>query len=305
MSPPIARPIAHFPAPGAARAGAAFREISARKDCAPARPSRISARQLDRIASEVSALDLEVLAFVGTYRLVTGKQLVRRFWLTADADMDRRARVGRRALKRLSDWRVLDRLPGRARGGVRGGSDTLIYCVGVVGAKLLARHGLATKRLGKPSERLTAHTLTICELAVRLHEARATLECIETRAEPECWFSFLGPMLAALWVKPDLYLRVALPGGEWESRWLCELDMGSENKGTLLAKSRRYIDHYRSGSFQRDHGVYPKVLWIVPDSQRATQLKEILRQLPADGRRLFAICRFDEAIEFLVTETRS
>jgi hypothetical protein len=305
MSRPVARPIAQLSTPGTARAGAAFPEISARKDCAVARPSRISARQLDRIASEVSDLDLEVLGFVGTYRLVTGKQLVRRFWLAADADEDRRARVGRRALKRLSDWRVLDPLPGRARGGVRGGSDTLIYSVGVVGAKLLAWHGLTSKRLGKPSERLTAHTLTICELAVRLHEARATIECIETHAEPECWFSFLGPMLAQLWAKPDLYLRLALPGGEWESSWFCELDMDSENKGTLLAKSRRYLDHYRSGSFQRDHGVYPKVLWIVPDSRRATQLEEILRQLPADARRLFAVCRFDDAIDFLIAETRS
>ena len=305
MTRPMARPIAQIATLGTARAGAAFPEISVRKDCAPARPSRISARQLDRIATEVSDLDLEVLAFVSTYRLVTGKQLVRRFWLAANANEDRRARVGRRALKRLSDWRILDPLPGRARGGVRGGSDTLIYSVGVAGAKLLARQGLVSKRLGRPGQRLTAHTLTVCELAVRLHEARAAIECIEIQAEPSCWFSFLGPMLAALWTKPDLYLRVGLPGGEWESRWFCELDLGSENKGTLLAKSRRYLEHYRSGSFQREHGTYPKVLWIVPDGRRATQLKEILRQLPSDAGRLFAVCRFDEAIDFLVAETRS
>jgi len=307
MSRPIARPIAQSSDQRKSRSGPGYPEIRTRKDSALLRPSRISARRLDRIAADLSELDLAVLAFVSEYRLASGKQLVRRFWPSDPGDGDRRARVGRRALKRLVDWRVLDPLPGRARGGVRGGSDTLIYTVGVAGVKLLARKGLVQKRLGAPSDRHIAHTLTICEVAVRLYEADRAgfVECIEIQAEPACWRAFLGPMGARLILKPDLYLRVAVPGSAYEYRWFCEIDMASEHTGTLLAKCRRYLAHYRSGSEQREHGVYPRVVWVVPDEHRANQIEDVLRRLPIDDRRLFTVCQFDEAARFLATEVSS
>jgi hypothetical protein len=305
MSRPIARPIARSSMPGIRRSGPGFLPVRARKDSASPRPSRISARQLDRIASDLADLDREVLGFVSAYRLATGKQLVRRFW-GGDHERDARARIGRRALKRLADWRVLDPLPGRARGGVRGGSDSLIYSVGVAGVRLLTRHGRPQKRLGTPSDRHIAHTLTICEVAIRLHEAdrAGSVECIEAQAEPQCWRPFLGPMGARLILKPDLYLRVAIPGSAYEYRWLCEVDMATEHTGTLLAKCQRYLAHYRSGTEQHQHGVYPKVLWVVPDASRAAQIEEVLGRLPIEARRLFTVCEFEDATQFLVAEAR-
>lgn len=307
MTRPTARPIARASALGLSRSGPGFPGTRTRKDSASLRPSRISARQLDRIASDLTDLDRAVLSFISAYRLATGKQLVRRFWPGEGGERDRRARAGRRALKRLSDWRVLDPLPGRARGGVRGGSDTLIYSVGAAGVRLLAWRGLTQKRLGAPSDRHIAHTLTICEVAVRLYEAdrAGSVECIEVQAEPECWRAFLGPMGARRVLKPDLYLRVAVPGSIYEYRWLCEVDMATEHKGTLLAKCRRYLAHFRSGSEQRKHGVYPKVLWVVPDTQRAAQLEEVIGQLPLEARRLFTVCPFDDAARFLTAEASS
>ena len=304
MSRPVAQPIAQDSAPGMSRSGPGFPEITGRKDSASPRPSRVSARHLERITSELSDLDRDVLVFVSAYRLATGKQLVRRFWAGDADEHDLRARVGRRALKRLADWRVLDPLSGRARGGVRGGSDTLIYGVGVAGVKLLAQRGLVQKRLRAPSDRHIAHTLTICEVAVRLYEAdrAGAVECIGVQTEPECWRSFLGPMGAHLVLKPDLFLRVAAPGSAYEFRWLCEVDMATENKGTLLAKCRGYLAHFRSGAEQREHGVYPRVLWVVPDEHRAAQIEEVLRRLPLEARRLFTVCCFDDAAQFLAVE---
>lgn len=307
MSRPVARPIAQISRPGKSRSGPGFPDIRTRKDSASLRPSRISAGQLDRIASDLTDLDRDVLSFVSAYRLATGKQLVRRFWAGEDGAHDRQARVGRRALKRLADWRVIDPLPGRARGGVRGGSDTHIYSVGGVGVRLLARRGLTQKRLGAPSDRLIAHTLTTGEVAIRLFEAdrAGAVESIEVQAEPECWRPFLGAMGARLILKPDLYLRVAVPGSAYEYRWLCEVDMATEHKATLLAKCQRYLAHYRSGTEQHEHGVYPKVLWVVPDEQRAAQIEEILGRLPIEARRLFTVCQFDDAAQFLAAEARS
>jgi Replication-relaxation len=307
MTRPIAQPVAQISRPGMSRSGPGFPEIRTRKDSVPLRPSRISARQLDRIACDLTDLDRDVLSFASAYRLATGKQLVRRFWVGEDDERDRQARVGRRALKRLADWQVLDPLPGRARGGVRGGSDTLIYSVGLAGVRLRARQGLTQKRLGTPSDRHIAHTLTTAEAAVRLFEAdrAGAVECIEIQAEPECWRPFLGAMGARLILKPDLYLRVAVPGSAYEYRWLCEVDMATEHKGTLLAKCQRYLAHYRSGTEQHEHGVYPKVLWLVPDERRAAQIEEILGRLPIEARRLFTVCEFDDAAQFLAAEARS
>jgi hypothetical protein len=304
MTRPTARPIARDSVPRLSRSGPGFPLVRTRKDCALLRPSRISARQLDRIDTQLSDLDRAVLSFVSSYRLATGTQLVRRFW---PGEGDRTARIGRRALKRLADWRVLDPLPGRARGGLRGGSDTLIYRVGVAGVRLLARRGLVQKRLGAPSDRHIAHTLTVCEVAVRLLEAdrAGAVECIEVQAEPACWRAFLGPVGARLILKPDLYLRVAVPGSLYEYRWFTEIDMATEHKSTLAAKCRRYLAHHRTGSEQRAHGVYPKVLWVVPDTQRAAQIEEVLAGLPLADRRLFSVCEFSDAAQFLTAETVS
>jgi hypothetical protein len=141
---------------------------------------------------------------------------------------------------------------------------------------------------------------------VRLYEAdrAGEVECVQIQTEPQCWRSFLGPMSAPLILKPDLYLRVAAPASAYEYRWLCEVDLATENKGALLAKCHRYVAHYRSGSEQRERGVYPRVLWLVPDQRRAGQIKAVLGHLPISERRLFTVREFEHATEFLSAEAR-
>ncbi len=305
MTRPTAQPIAQPLTVGKSRSGPGFSEITTRKDEAPARPLRISARQLDVITASLTDLDTEVLGFVAAVRLATGTQLLRRFWTDGAEALDARARIGRRALKRLADWRVLDRLDGRGRGGVRGGSDTFIYTVGRSGAKLMERRGLVPQRLGTPGERHITHTLTTTELTVRLHRAdrAGDLEVLEIQGEPACWRAFLAGLGARLTLKPDLFLRIG--AGALEDRWMVEVDMATEHRSALAAKARRYHAHYRTGSEQHQHGVYPRVLWVVPDERRAEQVAGVLRHLPAEARRLFSVCRFDEAIRYLAAEARS
>jgi hypothetical protein len=304
VSRPTARPIAQVSRPRKPRSGPGFPKIATRTDPPPARSSRISARQLERIAAGLNRRDRDVLAFVGAYRLVTGRQLVRRFWPEEDGDGDRQGRAGRRALKRLADWRVLDPLPGRGRGGTRGGSDSLIYALGVAGVRLLTLAGPARRRLGAPGDQHIAHTLAVAELAVRVFEAdrAGEVECVEMQAEPECWRAFLGAMGSRIVVKPDLYLRVAAPGSVYEYRWFCEVDMATQRPSALLAKSRCYVSYRRSGGEQREHGVFPRVLWLVPDEHRALQIEGVLSELPLADRRLFTIWQFDDAAQYVSLE---
>ena len=306
MTRPIARHIAcNEDGPNASPSAASSR-IWAGKDSADSSSVHyVTAARLERIGAELTERDWEVTRFVADHRLATSKQLIRLFWTADPLAEPARARAGSRALKRLSDWWVLDPLPGRARGGVRGGSATMIYCLGVAGRRLLARRGLRLRRMGAPGERYITHTLACTGLAVDLQVAnrQGELELIEVQSEPVCHRYFLGPWGARWAVKPDLFIRIG--AGALEDRWFVEVDLGSEHAGTLLTKAKRYLAHYRSGAEQREHGVYPRVLWAVPDLRRAQELHRVLRRLPGEAEPLFVICQLDEVPSLLAAEARA
>jgi Replication-relaxation len=283
------------------RPGLASRDISLPKQSARSRANYITADRLYLTRQRMTETDWLVLSFVSDCRLASGSQLVRRFWLTPERN-DPRARAGRRALKRLADWRVLDTLPRRV-GGERAGSAGMLYTVGVAGAKLLARRGQPANRLQAPGALYIAHTLACTELVVALGEANRTgaLACIEIQSEPTCWRTFLAGMGARLTLKPDLYLRIAVPGGTYEDRWFIEIDLATEASGTITSKAKRYLSHRRAGGEQ----VYPRVLWAVPDTHRTEQIHEALDRLPTPARHMFTTCLFTEAVAFLAAEASS
>jgi hypothetical protein len=279
--------------------------VSTGKDCLSAATNYITTARLDRIARELTELDWSLLSFVATSRLATSKQLVYRFWTDDPKAQPAKARAGARALKRLSGWRVLDPQPGRARGGVRGGSATHVYAVGVAGAKLLARRGLHLRRMGRPGDRFVSHVLACTQVVLDLYAAaaRGDLDLIEVQQEPQSHRTFLGSWGARLSIKPDLFARIGV--GALEDRWNIEVDLGTEHAGTLLAKAKRYQAHYRSGSEQSQHGVYPRILWAVPDARRAHQVEQVLRRLPAEAQRMFAVCLLGEVAGYVAMEARS
>ena len=67
-------------------------------------------------------------------------------------------------------------------------------------------------------------------------------------------------------LRPDAFL--ALGVGDYEWRWFCEIDRGSESVPVILRKCHLYADYYQSGQEQAKHGgVFPTVCWIVPDKR--------------------------------------
>jgi hypothetical protein len=264
---------------------------------------RISSAHLDRIASDLTSLDRAVLRLVARTRLCSGAQLERLFWHEGNPASS--ARNARRSLGQLVAWRILDRLP-RSVGGRRAGSRGYVYSVGPSGARLLAReNGVRVRRLSAPGDRYVTHTLAIAELLVQLQESdrAGALEVIAVQTEPECWRGFLGPFASRRILKPDLFVRVGV--GALEDRWMIEVDLATEASGTLLSKANRYAEHHRSGREQHEHGIYPRVLFAVPDARREIQVGGVLERLPAQTRRLFTICQFNETITRLMTEANS
>ena len=297
---PVARPVASTRLERSARTFGAFDGLSAANDSPSPRPSRISQRLLAEIGRDLTPLDQEILDFVAAVRLATGGQLTRRFFGDRPAD----GRSARRVFYRLTQWRVLDRLPRRV-GGIRAGSASFVYGVGVAGARLLAVRDQHVRRLGTPGDRYVDHTLAITELLVRLNEAdrAGELDLIAAETEPRCWRPFPAAGGARLVLKPDLFIRVGV--GALEDRWFVEVDRATETSGTLVEKARRYLVHYRSGSEQRTGGVYPRVLWTVPDERRQEQVREAFVRLPEGLRRLMAIWLFDEVVDRISEEARS
>ncbi len=309
MTRPVARPETLTAPARNPAAGAGYPMISTPKGPVLRQSLYLTADRLYQISREMSERDLAVLRFVHDSRFATGAQLIRGFWLTGDPESNA-ARAGRRALKRLADWRVLERLPRRI-GGRRTGSDGFVYRVGRAGVRLLAARGIHGPRVEAPGTLHLVHTLATTELALRLREADrdGEVEVIEVQQEPQSWRRFLGPMGAHRVLKPDLFLRIGAgaEGGTdaLEDRWAVEIDLASEAGRTIAGKAGVYLEHYRSGREQHDHGTYPRVLWTGPDEHRAQQIREVLERQPTEARRLFTVCRFEDAVRLLATEARS
>lgn len=302
MSRPIARPGTSTRATVNPASGAGFPPISTPKGPVPRQSLYLTSSRLYAISQELNQRDLDVLRFTHDSRFVSGAQLIRAFWMSADQDSNQ-ARAGRRTLKRLVDWQVLGRLPRRI-GGRRTGSDGFVYHVGRAGVRLLSARGIHGPRVEVPGTLHLLHTLASTELVLQLREAERAghLELIQAQQEPACWRAFPGPMGARRVLKPDLFLRIG--AGQLEDRWMIEIDLASEAGRTIAQKATTYLEHYRSGREQHTHGTYPRVLWLAPDQHRASQIQHVLDTKP-DASRLCTVCLFNDATNLLASEARA
>jgi hypothetical protein len=102
-------------------------------------------------------------------------------------------------------------------------------------------------------------------------------------------------------LRPDLF--VSLGVAEFEHRWFCEIDNGTEHVPAVLRKCRLYESYYQSGKEQLAHGVFPRICWLVTDARRAEMLRRAIdrdRRL-SDG--LFVVARFEQATKVLAGGT--
>jgi len=145
----------------------------------------------------------------------------------------------------------------------------------------------------------TAHTLAVSDLYVQLREAERAgrVELLAFDAEPACWRRYTRLGGAAGVLKPDAFVQLGVD--EYEDSFLVEVDLGTEHRGQLIRKHHVYGEYFRSGEEQTKTGVFPGVLWIVPDAQRMALLTDIHRGLPEQTRRLFTAVTVERAIDVL------
>jgi hypothetical protein len=209
-------------------------------------------------------------------------------------------RIARRALQRLAELDVLERLP-RVVGGVRAGSAGYVYRLGLAGQRVALDAGWfpdrRRRRARVPGTLFLDHALAVAELHVRLVEGGRAggFELFELRAEPACWRSYDGIGAQRLILKPDSYLRIGV--GEWEDSYFIEVDRGTEGSRAIARQLRAYTAYYRAGVEQAERGVFPKVLWLVPGERRAEAIRGCIGGLTAAERELFSVALRADALE--------
>jgi hypothetical protein len=262
--------------------------------------SRLSATELIKLAESMPERERELVETTGRLRLVAGKQLERLFFHNG-AKAASRARAARRVLASLTEQGVLFRLERRI-GGVRAGSAGHVYGLGPVGKRLIAYwRGEGLRRVRTPYEPgvvYVRHSLAVAEQYVRLREAErgASLELLWFEAEPECWRSFAGAAGAEV-LKPDALVKVGV--GEFIETSFLEVDCGTEGRGALFAKCRRYVRYFDSGVEQAESGVFPRVVWITTSQARVRLLVEVCAEMGAEHWRLFVVGTTGRAVPLL------
>lgn len=240
---------------------------------------------------------LQIVASVALHRFLTTRQICRLHF--ADKDTETGAlRSANRTLDKLRDLRLLVSLERRI-GGVRAGSGAFVWSLAHVGARLLQRtddvDGQPRRRREfEPSSTFLEHTLAVAEVSLRLTEAarRGAITLLGIQHEPDCWRAYNGAGGGVVRLKPDLAIVTATD--QFEDHWFIEVDLASEPPSRIIRTCLNYEEYRRSGVEQRQLGLFPAVVWIVPTVRRQLTLQSRLRQHEMISPGLFTIITLDE-----------
>ena len=238
------------------------------------RDKRISRKRLEELDRILADRDKEILNSLQKCRYLTTGQ-IGRLHFKSNANKTAALRAANRVLVKLQDYGVIDALERRI-GGVRAGSGAYVWFLTETGTKLLHINDTtysSRKRFFEPSLNFLEHTLAVSESYVQIAEIcdKYHLNLIKVEIEPVCWRGYIGEDGKPATLKPDLFTVIA--GKEYEDSWFIEIDLSTESPCIILDKCQRYTHYYKSGLEQKQSGVFPLVVWIVPSTSRKENLQ--------------------------------
>lgn len=254
------------------------------------------------IGEKLSERDWQILATVRAFRYLTTRQLSRQHFglLPANDPIPRKAN---HALARLRELGLLANL-NRRIGGVRAGSGGYVWQITDLAYRLLCWHlkeptNMRVRAL-EPGTAFLDHTLAIAEVVLTLQEAsrndKVTLSRIQL--EPASWRSFLGFGGEVRRLKPDL--TAVTKSGDYEDYWFIEVDRATEPPNRVVKKCLEYNEYRRSGKEQSEHGLFPAVVWTVPNENRREQLRRRLSGEKSVDDHLFEVVTLDELASLIL-----
>jgi Replication-relaxation len=239
------------------------------------------------IRRRLSERDLALLRSLHHLRLLTVRQAQRLH--VADGSPITQIRRTQALLKRLHRHGVVVRF-GRVIGGIRAGSSGYIYGLSGLGQAILGVPGPGGKRrrpVWNTKPYFQDHILAVADVFVHLVEAwRAQLHHLAAfEPEPHAWRIFAGPGGQRVVLKPDAFAYVTT--ARFEHFLFVEVDLNSESPETISRKCLRYIAYWRTGIEQGLRGIFPKVVWLVPDEQRRAKISSVIGELATETQVLF------------------
>ncbi|MGO3717287.1 MAG: replication-relaxation family protein [Glutamicibacter arilaitensis] len=237
---------------------------------------RISNRRLEDIRTSLSDRDLAILGSVERYRFLSARHL-QSLHFTDHASPDSASRTCRRVLALLRGLRILGVLDRRI-GGIRAGSEGLVYYIDTAGDRIQrdSTQARTRRRFDEPSARFLDRTLAIADIAIAVTEAAQShgAEVVKIDPEHHATRTYQDGYGVPQVLRPDLYIELAASVGDDElSAFFIEVDLGHESLPTLLGKSLAYEDYRATGSEQRQFGGFPQVIWAMIAYRAATALR--------------------------------
>lgn len=248
-----------------------------------------------QIEAHLTDRDIRILEDLERFRLLTTRQLQRLHFpatpLGSHTSASAATRGTTRVLTRLEALGAVTRLARRI-GGIKHGSALTIWQLGANGDRFLrSRRGdRSRKRYEEPGLTFTAHMLAVADIAVTLIEQAngGRYELFELETEPACWRTFTASGATVNTLKPDLLAVTADLSTETHS--FIEVDLGTEHLPAVLRKCRTYQRYHATGVEETTRGLFPAVVWIVPDTARATKLRTaITAERDLDGSLFWVV----------------
>ena len=120
----------------------------------------------------------------------------------------------------------------------------------------------------------------------------------EAQNEPYCWrpYNSAGKVIS---LKPDLFAVTWC--SLYEDRWFFEIDLATESPIKVIEKCHQYYKYYQSGLEQKQYGVFPLTVWIVPDVVRKSSIELRIKEEFSKRPNIFAVITPDE-LETLVRQ---
>ncbi len=236
-----------------------------------------------RRAYELSERDLAILQTLAKVRLATTRQLQRLH--VYEGTPIGNARVTARVLKRLADNQILIRLP-RQVGGIRAGSASIVFTLARPAIALLNPESTTIRTPSIPGDQYVGHALAVTELYANLKEIERAglLTVVLFKVEPRRSVSMY---MSRKLLRPDAYAKIHI--GQYSYSWFIEMDLATERRPQLRQKIDSYLRYWGNGKEQARNRVFPKVLFLVPDSNRKTLLEELIMHVPSYARELFQV----------------
>ena len=154
----------------------------------------------------------------------------------------------------------------------------------------------------EPGERFAAHYLAVADTHLSLVDAERAGQLVlaQVQIEPRCWRPFTGLGGSKEVLKPDLAaVTAASRDTEYEDHWFIEVDRGTESLPTLIRQCQAYQTYRRTGTQQTETGVFPLVVWIVPDDTRAAKLTTAITSTRDLDQQLYRIVTPERFIPLL------